>query len=362
MTAMVNQATGAKTSERYNITKSYDWNYENVPHPPDLAIPQVSGDWDFCGIPVASPLGIPAGPLLNSRWIIYYARLGFDVLTYKTVRSSYRACYDPPNLLPVTADKLSGDGAMLTAAPPASVYDTWAISFGMPSKSPATWQADVETARQGLGPNQALSVSVVASPEANWSVKQVADDFAKCAKWAVESGAHLVEANLSCPNVCTKEADLYLDAEASGEIAAAIRARIDKTPLVLKIGYFLDPERADALIRAVSPHADALSSTNSLTAPVRDRDGHVLFGGLRRGIGGAAITQRCNQELTMLSRLIRDGGSPLRLIGVGGVMTVDDVRERLAAGAHNVHLATAPMLDPLVGVEIRRALDTPTTP
>ena len=45
----------------------------------------------FCGIPVQSPLGIPAGPLLNSRWLLYYASLGFDVLTYKTVRSSARA-------------------------------------------------------------------------------------------------------------------------------------------------------------------------------------------------------------------------------------------------------------------------------
>lgn len=362
MTAMVNQTSTATTSERYNITQSYDWNYENVPHPPDLEIPTVPGDWHFCGIPVASPLGIPAGPLLNSRWIIYYARLGFDVLTYKTVRSGYRACYEPPNLLPVTAENVSGDGAMLTAAPPDSAYGTWAISFGMPSKTPATWQADVETARQGLGPNQVLSVSVVASPEADWTVQQVADDFAQCAKWAVDSGAHVVEANLSCPNVCTKESDLYLDAEASAEIASTIRDRIGKTPLVLKIGLFPNANNADALIRAVSPHADALSSTNSLTAPIRSEDGEPLFGGLRRGIGGAAIAQRCNQELGLLSRLIGDAESPLRLIGVGGVLTADDVRARLTAGAHNVHLATAPMLDPLVGIEIRRALDTPHTP
>jgi len=355
MTAMVNETNAA----RYDITRSYDWNYENVPHPPDLDIPTVAGDWHFCGLPVASPLGIPAGPLLNSRWIIYYARLGFDVLTYKTVRSRYRACYDPPNLLPVTADNVVGDGTELKAAPVDSAHDTWAISFGMPSKAPVTWQADVETARQGLGPNQVLSVSVVASPEADWTVKQVADDFAQCAEWAVESGAHVVEANLSCPNVCTKEADLYLDAEASGAIAATIRTRIGKTPLVLKVGYFPDPERADALIRAVSASADALSSTNSLTAPVRDAQGQSLFGGLRRGIGGAAITRRCNQELKLLSQLIEHTASPMQLVGVGGVMTAADVRERLAAGAHNVHLATAPMLDPWVGVKIRRELGTP---
>ena len=39
------------------------------------------------GYPLNSPLGIAAGPLLNSKWVEGYARLGFDVLTYATVRS-----------------------------------------------------------------------------------------------------------------------------------------------------------------------------------------------------------------------------------------------------------------------------------
>jgi dihydroorotate dehydrogenase len=60
--------------------------------------------------------------------------------------------------------------------------------------------------------------------------------------------------------------------------------------------------------------------------------------------------------MKMLARLVRSNGFPLRLIGVGGVMTVRDVCDRLAAGAENVDLATAPMLDPYCGRSIRRAL------
>ena len=187
-------------------------------------------------------------------------------------------------------------------------------------------------------------------------MKQLAGDFAQCAAWAVDAGAQVVETNLSCPNVCTKEADLYLSADAAGEIASTVRERIGRMPLVLKVGLFQTPEQADGLVRAVSPYADALSSTNSITATVRGAGGEPLFGGLRRGIGGAAISLRCNEELGMLSRIIGDAGSDLLLVGVGGVMTADDVRERLAAGAHNVHLATAPMIDPLVGLRIRKQL------
>ena len=356
MTAMVTRAQSELRLGRYDIGLSYDWNYEHAPDAPDTEAPAVPGQWQFCGIPVASPLGIPAGPLLNSRWILYYARLGFDVVTYKTVRSRYRASYDPPNLLPVGIQNLAGEGSEVPAASSKSAYDTWAISFGMPSKEPSEWRADVETARCGLGPKQVLSVSVVASPEDGWTMSELADDFAQCAAWAVDAGAQVVEANLSCPNVCTKEADLYLVADAAGEIASAIRARVGRTPLVLKIGLFQNAEQAEALVGAVSPYADALSSTNSITAAVRGANGQPLFGGLRRGIGGAAIRSRCNDELAMLSRIIREAGSALLLVGVGGVMTADDVRTRLTAGAHNVHLATAPMLDPLVGMRIREEL------
>ncbi len=343
------------TTDRYDIGESYEWNYRHAPDAilPCAKVPAVPGQWTFCGLPVASPLGIPAGPLLNSRWIHYYAALGFDVLTYKTVRSRFRASYDPPNLLPVDAAAvLSGEGSELTEAPSGAAIASWAISFGMPSRDPAEWRADVEKSRQGLGANQVLSVSVVASPQPGWTMRQLADDFAECAVWAADSGAHVVEANLSCPNVCTSEADLYLSSDAAGEIASTVRARLPRAvPLALKIGLFHDEEQAAAVLQAVSPFAQAVSSTNSITAVVRGR-----FGGLRRGVGGAATTARCQAELAMLARIVQESGSPLELIGVGGVMTAQDVRDRLAAGASHVHLATAPMIDPMIGLRIRREL------
>ena len=73
---------------RYDISQTYQWNYDNSPDVVPVEVRDISGYWTFCGLPVASPLGMPAGPLLNGRWVLYYAALGFDVLTYKTVRSS----------------------------------------------------------------------------------------------------------------------------------------------------------------------------------------------------------------------------------------------------------------------------------
>ncbi|MCS7023441.1 MAG: hypothetical protein NZV14_01470 [Bryobacteraceae bacterium] len=339
----------------YDIRQSYEWNYQNAPDPVEVDVPPCPGNWQLCGYRLNSPLGIPAGPLLNSRWIRYYAALGFDVLVYKTVRSRFRPSYDPPNLLPLRHLELDGEGREMQVAAEGEPFQSWAISFGMPSRDPSEWRADVERARKALKSGQLLVVSVVASPSEGWTIADVARDFATCAQWAEESGAHVVEANLSCPNVCTQEADLYLSWEASAVICAAIRSRLKQAPLALKVGLFRDPEQAAQFIEAVSPYAAVLSATNSITATVSD-NGQKLFGGLRRGIGGAATTRRCLEETRMLKRLLDQAGAPIELISVGGVMTAQDVRERLAAGAKNVHLATAPMIDPWIGVRIRREL------
>src|SRR5262245_66693229 len=113
---------------RYDRSQTYRWNYDHAPEPPrGIHVPYVEGDWTFCGRRVASPLGIAAGPLLNGRWILYYAALGFDVLTYKTTRSRQRDCYPLPNLQPVEPVVLESAGRALSAI--AEMHGSWAVSF-----------------------------------------------------------------------------------------------------------------------------------------------------------------------------------------------------------------------------------------
>jgi len=336
---------------RYDISQSYDWNYDQAPAAaPDVEVPPCAGEWSLCGLPLNSPLGIPAGPLLNSRWIAYYAALGFDVLTYKTVRSAYRASYAPPNLLPVGGAALADEGGSVRETQGA--YDSWAISFGMPSKDPAVWREDIGLARRALGPGQVLVVSVVASPQQGWTVADVAADFAQCARWAADAGAQIVEPNFSCPNVCTAEADIFLDPAASGVIAQAVREAVPELPISLKVGLFPSAASMQAIVDAVKPYVNAIAATNSITAKVRSAAGEPLFGDLRRGIGGAIITERCLAETRLLAGMVQDAG--LELISVGGVCSTADVRARLAAGAKNVQIATAAMIEPDLALRIRR--------
>lgn len=339
---------------RYDPAQTYAWNYKQSPQSLNVEVPACPGDWTFLGHKVDSPLGMPAGPLLNGAWILYYASLGFDVLTYKTVRSGERECYPLPNLQPVDTASLHGGETNVPALE--DMHGSWAVSFGMPSKSPDVWRRDVEWTRKELPDKKVLSVSVVGTIQPGWTLDQLADDYALCARWAVESGADCIETNFSCPNVSTCDGQLYQQPGDAAIVSARVREAIGDVPYILKIGHVLDESAATALLDAVAPYADALAMTNSVAATVQTTDGELLFDGQPRGICGDATRAASVAQTKLFARLIEEMGLKMSLIGVGGASTAEHVREYLDAGAESVHIATAAMVDPSAGIRIREEL------
>jgi dihydroorotate dehydrogenase len=339
---------------RYDWRQTYDWNYDHAPAPVEIDERPPPGAWTFCGRRVDSPLGIAAGPLLNGAWCLYYASLGFDVVTYKTVRSGSRAAYSMPNLQPVECGSLAGGEANLLAT---DDFDgNWAVSFGMPSKTPEAWMPDIAETRRRLPANKLLSVSVVGTMRTGWSLDKLADDYAICAREAANHGADAIEINLSCPNVNTCDGHLYHNPQDAALVASRVRRSIGARPLVAKIGHFTSAGQIPALLAALAPNVDAIATTNTVAATVVARDGSPLFDGQPRGISGRGILDASVKQTAALVEEIVRQGLRMRVIGVGGAFTADDVRRYLDAGAESVHLATAAMIDPEVGLKIRAAL------
>lgn len=338
---------------RYNISKDYNWNFDHAPLPVVANVPTVSGNWTYCGQRVNSPLGIAAGPLLNGRWLLYYASLGFDILTYKTVRCCERTSYNMPNLQPIVWPEFNG---FLPKEIKTSdlMMDSWAISFGMPSKHPRFWQDDVTETKKHLEEGKFLCVSVVATPEPNHSIDSLAADYSQCAKWAIDSGADGVEANFSCPNVDSVDGQLYLNPKNAGLVASQLREAVPNNPLLIKVGHFNDRAIAKEFFTAVEPYVDALVMVNGVSTLVRDARGQLLFEGRCRGIGGAAIKELVFKQLDWFAEFIDHYDSLVSLIGVGGLSQKCDVRRALDYGCEAVQFATAAMINPGLGLDIRK--------
>ncbi|MCA9109085.1 MAG: hypothetical protein KDA52_03990, partial [Planctomycetaceae bacterium] len=315
----------SQSPQRYDRNQTYRWNYDHAPEStPHEDVPRVAGEWTFCGLPVDSPLGIPAGPLLNGRWVLYYAALGFDVLTYKTVRSSARECYPLPNLVPVGIDEIHGNERSVAMSD--EMKGSWAVSFGMPSTSPDVWRRDIEWTRKQLPSGKLLSVSVVGTIQPDWSIEQLADDYAHCAKWAVESGADCIETNFSCPNVSTCDGQLFQQPQSAAIVADRVRAAIGSTPYIIKIGHVVTEKEARELLRSTGPFINAVAMTNSVAVPVTDTTGNPMFDGQVRGICGQATFAASLSQVELFQRVVASMEKEISIIGVGGASSADDVR------------------------------------
>lgn len=346
----------------YREDRSYEWNYDHGPvfDGPWPLVPKTKPK-RFLGLSVNSRLGIPAGLLLNSRWIETYARLGYDLLTYKTVRSSARKCYPKPNWLYIPEPAaLAQTGRSLRAVAgrdPDAARVTATVSFGMPSKSPEVWMADVAQARAALGPRQVLIVSVVATPVAGGGERELVGDFADLTAMAREAGAHVVEANLSCPNVCTAEGEIFHDARLSGKVARAMRAAAGRVPVLLKIGYLPERRHLAAVLKAVSGHASGVVMVNGVPRPVLDRAGRAAFGDGRKvaGILGRGIHELCVASVREAVAIRDRQHLDLEIVGVGGVAGAADAARFFDAGAAAVMMGSAPMYDPHLAVRLKAA-------
>lgn len=339
----------------YDVTRSYEWNYRNGPcfkgpYPP---LRKGSPEIPFLDFRLHSRLGVAAGPLLNSRWIEVYAKLGFDILSYKTVRTRRRPSNPKPNCLfvdtrgPLTNDRLSETLRASTEQPENIREISITNSFGVPSRSPAIWQEDVQRAKRCLGKGQVLIVSAMGSSEYYPDAPSFIRDFARAAALAREAGADIVELDLSCPNSNAAEGMVYLDPHLSGAVSKAAKTELGDLPLFIKLGNFSKREPFELVIRASAPYVSGIAGVNTVKMTVLDAAGKpAILGRPQSGVCGAGIKQNALQFVHWLCETRKKNRYDFVIIGVGGIMTPEDIAEFLGIGIDAVEVATAAMWDP----------------
>jgi dihydroorotate dehydrogenase (NAD+) catalytic subunit len=306
---------------------------------------------DFLGFKLNSPLGVPAGPLLNSKWIALAARLGFDLPTYKTIRSFSHLGHPLPNI--VFIERLSPSKARKIERPGDQSSISITNSFGMPSMSPEFLMQDIEKANRALNPGQVMIVSVVGTPGKE---KSFVDDFVQAACLAKEAGAKIIEANFSCPNVDKQEGCLYMNSETVAEFAGKIRAAIRPIPLILKVGSFTNVKQMQSvMIAAARAGCRGICGLNSVSMEIVDGNGNPALGPSRLtgGVCGDAIREDGLRFMKDASAIKKSEKLDLELLGCGGLMLPEHLAKMLDAGASIAMSATGMMWDPFLAIRFR---------
>ncbi|HWP61432.1 MAG TPA: diguanylate cyclase [Candidatus Paceibacterota bacterium] len=346
----------------YDPTKSYWDNLEQGPFndfADDVEVPTGEPRFDFLGVRVAYPFGIPAGPLLDSKFVEGAFKKGFDIPVYKTIRAADFPCHPFPNVLSV---KLDGDLTLERAKKPliadAQYHEPLSItnSFGVPSRDPSIWQPDATKAVASARDGQVMVLSFMGTVRENQTPDEFVADFALAAKLSAQTGAKILEANLSCPNIGNEGLVCY-QLDMTERVAAAIRKEIGSTPLILKVGYYTNDADMEQLADIAQKYAQAVAGINTISAPIVDGAGNQALPGpalrLRSGVCGHAI-KWAGLDFVRRMKKIRDAkGANFRIVGVGGVTVPQDYREYRDAGADVVMSATGAMWNPYLAKEIK---------
>ncbi|MBM3256751.1 MAG: dihydroorotate oxidase [Candidatus Liptonbacteria bacterium] len=310
----------------------------------------------FLGKSVHIPFGIPAGPLVNGKFVKAALDKGFDIAVYKTVRTEERASHPWPNVLRVDVE---GDLTLEKAEMPLVADEKYegplsiTNSFGVPSAAPEFWQRDLAEAVAYARPGQMVVGSFQATQ--GGAPEGYMQDFANAARLTKETGAPVLEANFSCPNEGSS-ALLCYDARRAKAAVEAIKREIGDTPLIIKIAYFEKDSVLRALVEGIGPLVQAIAAINTIPAEIRNKVGKQALpseGRLRSGVCGHAIKWAGLEMTRRLHALRSELGMKYAIVGVGGVSSSEDYEEYRAAGADAVMAATGAMWNPYLAQEIK---------
>jgi dihydroorotate dehydrogenase (NAD+) catalytic subunit len=345
----------------YDPEKSYQENFEQGPFGAfsngEVVENTSEPKYDFLGFKVNSPFGIPAGPLINGNFLQAALDKGFDIVTYKTVRSAQYPCHPWPNILSVKVDgDLTPEVASGKLVANKNYEEPLSItnSFGVPSFAPEFWQKDLTKVVQGARSGQIVVGAFQGTKREGQSAEEYINDFKVTAKLVKDTGVKVMEVNLSCPNEGTNNLLCY-DTERSVKVVQAIKGVIGGTPLIIKIGYFKDGEVLEDFVKKVGSIVQGISAINTISAEIVDENGAQALPGegrLRSGVCGSSIKWAGLQMVQKLKALREKLDLSYTIIGVGGCMTADDFFEYKEAGADVVMSATGAMWNPYLGREV----------
>ncbi len=343
----------------YDPAKSYLDNFEHGPFglfaDTSPASQTIEPKHQFLGYPVFAPFGIPAGPLINGKYVKAALDMGFDIPVYKTVRTHRYECHPWPNVLAV---KVEGDLApdrTLVANQNYSEPLSITNSFGVPSFDPEVWQRDMAEVVAYARPGQVVVGSFQGTLPENGSVADYIADFVLGARLVKETGVKIIEVNLSCPNEGTANL-LCFDIHRSRQVVEAIKDEIGSVPLVIKMAYYKDESRLEDFLREVGKTVDGISAINTISAEILDEHGKQALPGagrLRSGVCGSAVKWAGVAMTSRLARLRGELGMKFAIVGVGGAGDAAAFDEYRRAGADAVMSATAAMWNPMLAQEIK---------
>lgn len=263
------------------------------------------------GVHFPNPVGLAAGYDKNAEVPLAILRLGFGFAEVGTLTPLPQVGNPKPRLF-----RLIEDNAVINR-----------MGFNNDGLAAATDRLRKLVRDRDSGP---IGVNVGANKD---SVDRVADYVAGVR--AMEPFADYLTINISSPNTPGLRA-LQDKAALDGLLSEVMAARVNATPVFLKVAPDLEPADIDDIVEVSIARGVAaliVSNTTITRPPLKSR-----HAGESGGLSGAPLRSLAQQRLRDF-RKSSDGKIPL--VGVGGISSADDAYARIRAGASLVQIYSA---------------------
>ncbi len=177
------------------------------------------------------------------------------------------------------------------------------------------------------------------------------EQYVQMAERLAGTGVHLLEMNISCPNVHEGGVAFGVKPESVYAITKAVKAAA-KQPLIVK----LTPNVSDITENALAAEeagANAISMINTLTGIAVDTNKRkMVLANNTGGLSGPAVRPVALRMVWQSAKKVH-----IPIIGMGGIETGEDAAAFMLCGAKAVMVGTANFTDPFACPRIIRELD-----
>ncbi len=274
----------------------------------------------FCGLKIPNPVGLAAGLDKDGKHIDALADLGFGFIEIGTVTPKAQSGNPFPRMF-----RLPNASALINRM---GFNNDGVDACVARVKQSDFWQ------RGGI-----LGLNI--GKNATTPIESAADDYLICMRKVYDIASYIT-VNISSPN--TKNLRQLQGADELSSLLNAIAEEKKvlsdlhkkEVPLFLKIAPDLDLEQIQTIAELLIKYKiDAVIATNTTIA--RDAVAHLPNGNETGGLSGSPVKQSSDHVIKELHRTLQ-GQVPI--IGVGGIMSGQDAKDKMNAGASLVQLYT----------------------
>ncbi len=267
----------------------------------------------FKKLPFENPIGLAAGFDKNGDMIPFLSSLGFGFLELGSV-TAYPCDGNPkPRIF-----RLPQDQSLINR-------------MGLPNAGVDAFVKKFKKTQIPCGINIAKTPDFVAPPKDKKKLKGL-DDYLATYKKVAGLGSYIV-LNLSCPN--TKDNETFEDpkvfAELADEIGVERRKGGYQEPVFIKLSPGLAEDLPKIVDLAVKQGFDGFVVSNTTpNRPLLKASPRVLEKIGRGGLSGKALASLSNAQIKRVYDIV---GKEKIIMGVGGIVSFEDLLEKMASGA-----------------------------